>query len=126
MDVYITAIDGAPAINTMSVLDTITKADDAWRHLGDPTAADLFDVHVCGPDGGDAHFGHGVRLPATLDPTNDPTPALVVVPGLDDRVPQSLEHNRAWIPHLQRWHTDGAIVASSCTGAFLLAPCLSG
>ena len=121
MDVYVTAIDGAAALNTLSVLDTMTKSNDAWRHLGDPSAADLFTVRACGPTGGDARFHRDASLPATFHPDRDPTPELVVVPGLDDAVEPSLEQNRGWIPHLRRWHDEGAIIASSCTGTFLLA-----
>ncbi len=121
MLVYVTAIAGAAALNTLSVLDTMIKSNDAWRAIGDPHADDLFTVHAAGPDGGPASFRHGVTLPSTLDPTADPTPDLVVVPGLDDDVTTSLERNRSWVTQIGRWHDDGAIVASSCTGAFLLA-----
>ena len=120
MQVYVAAIDGAAALNTLSVLDTMTKSNSAWRHLGDPSAPDLFTVRACGPDGGDARFHGGVTLPGTFDPVDDPTPDLVVVPGLDDDVESSLERNRGWIPHLRRWHAGGATISSSCTGTFLL------
>ena len=121
MDVYVTAINGAAALNTLSVLDTMAKSNTAWRHLGDPSADDLFTVRASGPNGSGAHFHHDVTLPATFDPSNDQRPDLVVVPGLDDDVPASLQENSAWVPHLRRWHADGATIASSCTGAFLLA-----
>lgn len=121
MDVYVTAIEGAAALNTLSVLDTITKSNDAWRRVGDPNAPDLFAARASGPDGRTARFRGGVSLRATFDPASDPTPDLVVVPGLDDSVPDSMVRNVAWVPRLHRWHADGAIVASSCTGAFLLA-----
>ena len=121
MNVHVTAISGAAALNTLSVLDTMTKSNSAWRHLGQPDAADLFTVRASGPHGEQARFHHGVTLPATFDPARDPCPDLVVVPGLDDDVGPSLEANRAWVPHLRRWHENGATIASSCTGAFLLA-----
>ncbi len=121
MDVYVTAINGAAALNTMSVLDTMLKSEDAWRHIGDPAAPDLFTIRASGPDGGDAHFRNGVTLAATLDLADCPTPDLVVVPGLDDDVSTSMQINGAWLTHIRRWHKDGAIVASSCTGSFLLA-----
>jgi transcriptional regulator GlxA family with amidase domain len=47
----------------------------------------------------------------------------VVVPGLDDEPgPLPLfELNRPWGPWIAQWYRTGAAVASSCTGAFLLA-----
>jgi transcriptional regulator GlxA family with amidase domain len=48
---------------------------------------------------------------------------LVVVPGLDDEPgPLSLfELNRPWAAWIAQWYAAGARIASSCTGAFLLA-----
>jgi len=48
-------------------------------------------------------------------------PDLVIVPGLDDDLESSFAQNRAWVPWIAEWHGAGARVASSCTGAFLLA-----
>jgi transcriptional regulator GlxA family with amidase domain len=48
-------------------------------------------------------------------------PGLVVVPGLDDDLAPSFAANRGWVPWLARWHAAGARIASSCTGAFLVA-----
>ena len=121
MLVYVTAIAGAAALNTMSVLDTMCKSNDAWRALGDPSADDLFTTRACGPGGGPARFDRGVVLDATVDPAADPVPDLVVVPGLDDDVPTSMAVNAGWIEPLRRWHEAGAVVAASCTGTFLLA-----
>jgi transcriptional regulator GlxA family with amidase domain len=44
-----------------------------------------------------------------------------VVPGLDDDLNPSLEANREWVPWIARWYASGSRIASSCTGAFLLA-----
>jgi transcriptional regulator GlxA family with amidase domain len=43
------------------------------------------------------------------------------VPGLDDDLAASFELNRRWVPWISRWHQAGARIASSCTGAFLVA-----
>ena len=50
-----------------------------------------------------------------------PVPDLVVVPGLDDDLAQSFALNRGWAAWIARWHASGARIASSCTGAFLVA-----
>jgi transcriptional regulator GlxA family with amidase domain len=48
-------------------------------------------------------------------------PDLVVVPGLDDDLAASFVLNRRWVDWIRRWHASGARIASSCTGAFLVA-----
>ncbi len=121
MLVYVTAIAGAAALNTLSVLDTMDKSNDAWRFLGDPAAPDLFTTRTCGPDGGRALFRNGVAVEPSLEPETAPAPDLVVVPGLDDDVGASLAANAGWVDHLKRWHDGGSTVAASCTGSFLLA-----
>jgi transcriptional regulator GlxA family with amidase domain len=44
-----------------------------------------------------------------------------VVPGLDDDFESSFAQNRDWVPWIAKWHGVGARIASSCTGAFLVA-----
>jgi transcriptional regulator GlxA family with amidase domain len=48
---------------------------------------------------------------------------LVVVPGLDDEpgALPLLELNRPWAAWIAQWYAAGARIATSCTGAFLLA-----
>ncbi len=122
MLVYVTAIADAAAINTLSVLDTMTKSNDAWRFVGEPAAPDLFTVHGLGLGGSaPVPFANGIHLQPTLDAGLAPTPDLVVVPGLADDVDRSLARNVGWVEQVGRWHRDGATVASSCTGAFVLA-----
>lgn len=42
-------------------------------------------------------------------------------PGLDDDLDPSFARNEPWAAWLAKWHQAGAVVASSCSGAFLLA-----
>ena len=46
MLVYVTAIDGAMGLNTLSVLDALSKSNDAWRVLGEPDAASAHATHL--------------------------------------------------------------------------------
>lgn len=121
MRTFITAISGAAALNSVSVLDPLITADAAWRSLREPTAPDLFMASIVGIDGRPIEFASGVRAqPGEIAGSGEP-PELVLVPGLADNVLPSLERNRHWVPWLERWHAQGATIASSCTGAFLLA-----
>ncbi len=118
---FVTGIEGAASLNTVSVLDALTKSNAAWRFLREPNAPDLFEAIAVGTSAGPIRFTNGVELHPSVIADAAETPDLVVVPGLDDNVRPSIDHNRHWVPWLERWANDGAIVASSCTGAFLLA-----
>ncbi|MGI9607865.1 MAG: GlxA family transcriptional regulator [Acidimicrobiales bacterium] len=120
MLVYVLAIDGAAALNTLSVLDSLAKSNDAWRFMGDADAEDLFETQSAGPRGV-ARFHRGVSLEPSFRPSTAPTPGLVIIPGLADDVAASIRENEGWVDWIRRWHDEGAVVASSCTGAFLLA-----
>ncbi|MDH4119000.1 MAG: helix-turn-helix domain-containing protein [Acidimicrobiia bacterium] len=121
MRVFVTGIEGAAALNTMSVFDPLVKSDTAWRFLHEPSAPDVFSPAIVGTGDGPIRFSSEVSARPHAVAGVDPPPDLVIVPGLGDVIPPSLEANEHWVPWLRRWHDAGSIVASSCTGAFLLA-----
>ena len=121
MRVYVTAIEGAAALNTVSVLDSITKSNDAWRFLTGDEEPPLLEPHVVGLNPRPVQFLNGVTVSPTAVAEQEDIPEIVVVPGLDDDVPPSLEANFGWVEWIGHWSSRGAVVASSCTGAFLLA-----
>lgn len=120
MDVAVIAIAGASALNTVSVFDTMRKGEVAWRALGDPMAPDLFAPVIVGMDRAVVHFADGLFVTPSMTP-EDHRPDIVVVPGLGDDVSTSLRLNGGWSEPLRRWAEQGAVVATSCTGAFLAA-----
>src|SRR5262249_17878341 len=119
--VAIPALDGTASIGTAGLMDALNKADRSWALGGGGGAGRLFDVRLVGLDRRPVGCRGGVRLyPGALARTL-PVPDLVVVPGLDDDLAASFELNRRWAPWISRWHEAGARIASSCTGAFLVA-----
>jgi transcriptional regulator GlxA family with amidase domain len=119
--VAIPALDGTASFGTAGLMDALNKADRSWALAAGVGAGRLFDVRLVGLSGRPVMCRDGVRLhPGALAP-NLPTPDLVVVPGLDDELAASFALNRRWVPWLRRWHQAGARIASSCTGAFLVA-----
>jgi transcriptional regulator GlxA family with amidase domain len=119
--VAIPALVGTAAIGTAGLMDALNKADASWALGGGGGAGRLFDVRLVGLSGRAVMCRDGVRLhPGALARTLA-TPDLVVVPGLDDDLAPSFELNRRWVPWITRWHQAGARIASSCTGAFLVA-----
>jgi transcriptional regulator GlxA family with amidase domain len=121
LQVFVIGIDGADSLNTVSVLDTMAKANAAWRYLMDPGSPDLFIPITVAIDRAPIRFANGVSLDPMKVVGEDDQPNLVVVPGLDVDVPASLELNRHWVKWIRHWHDRGSVVASSCTGAFLVA-----
>jgi transcriptional regulator GlxA family with amidase domain len=126
LTVAITAPVGAASIGTAGLMDALNKADNSWALQAGATAPRLFDVCLVGLHGsGDNPLPvpcrDGVLLQPRTAASNLPTPDLVVIPGLDDDLDDSFVRNRGWVRWIAAWHRAGAVVASSCTGAFLAA-----
>jgi transcriptional regulator GlxA family with amidase domain len=118
--VVIPALSGTASIGTAGLMDALNKADLAAR-LSGMAAARVFDVRLAGLDSSTVSCRDGVTLHPSVAAANVTAPDLVVVPGLDDDLAASFAGNRGWVPWLARWHAAGARIASSCTGAFLVA-----
>jgi transcriptional regulator GlxA family with amidase domain len=121
LNVAIPALEGTASMGTAGLMDALNKADLAGGLSGDPGFSRLFDVQLVGLNSRLVRCRDGVQLVPSLTAVAASIPDLVVVPGLDDDLDSSFELNRPWVPMIARWHTAGARIASSCTGAFLLA-----
>jgi len=123
VSVVIAALAGTASIGTAGLMDALNKADLAavlQARAGTP-AARVFDVRLTGLDSGTVSCRDGVILVPPVAAADIAAPDLVVVPGLDDDLVRSFAANRGWVPWLAKWHAGGARIASSCTGAFLVA-----
>jgi transcriptional regulator GlxA family with amidase domain len=121
VSVVIAALSGTASIGTVGLMDALNKADlAAGLQAGQPVPR-VFEVRLAGLDGGTVSCRDGVSLQPSVVAADVAAPDLVVVPGLDDDLAASFAANRGWAPWLARWHAGGARVASSCTGAFLVA-----
>jgi transcriptional regulator GlxA family with amidase domain len=119
--VLITALSGTASIGTAGLMDALNKADMSGQlPAGRPTPR-MFDVQLAGLDHSEVSCRDGVILRPSASAAEIATPDLVVVPGLDDDLAASFAANRGWVPWITKWHAGGARIASSCTGAFLLA-----
>ena len=119
--VAVPAVAGAASIGSAGLMDALNKADASWRLASGSGADRLFDVRLVGLNRRPVTCRDGVRLLPAAVARDMPTPDLVVVPGLDDDLATSFDLNRSWAPWIQRWHASGAKIASSFTGAFLVA-----
>jgi len=121
VSVLIAALSGTASIGTAGLMDALNKADRVQAlRTGQPVPR-MFGVHLAGLGGGPVTCLDGVSLCPSVVAADAAAPDLVVVPGLDDDLAPSFAANRGWVPWLARWHAAGARIASSCTGAFLVA-----
>ena len=121
ISVLIAALSGTASIGTVGLMDALNKADLAPALQAGRPVPRVFDVRLAGLDGGTVSCRDGVSLQPSVVAGDVAAPDLVVVPGLDDDLAASFAANRGWAPWLAKWHAGGARVASSCTGAFLVA-----
>lgn len=122
VSVVIAALSGTASIGTAGLMDALNKADLAARlEAGPAVPARVFDVRLAGLECGAVACRDGVILQPSVGAGDVTAPDLVVVPGLDDELAASFGANRGWVPWLAKWHAGGARIASSCTGAFLVA-----
>jgi transcriptional regulator GlxA family with amidase domain len=119
--VAIPGLADTASIGTAGLMDALNKADRSWALVNGGDSGRLFDVTLVGLNHRPVVCRDGVRLHPAAIAQQMPTPDLVVVPGLDDDLAASFVRNRRWTPWISRWHHAGARIASSCTGAFLLA-----
>jgi transcriptional regulator GlxA family with amidase domain len=119
--VLITALSGTASIGTAGLMDALNKADMSGRLRAGRPAPRVFDVQLAGLHHSDVSCRDGVILRPSASAAEIATPDLVVVPGLDDDLAASFAANRGWVPWITKWHAGGARIASSCTGAFLVA-----
>jgi transcriptional regulator GlxA family with amidase domain len=121
VSLVIAALSGTASIGTAGLMDALNKADLSHVLSTGRTATRVFDVRLAGLDGGTVSCRDGVSLQPSVLAADITAPDLVVVPGLDDDLANSFAANRDWVPWLTKWHAAGAKIASSCTGAFLVA-----
>lgn len=122
LSVAVLALGGGASIGPAGFMDVLIKADRSWQLHAGPAWTQLFDVTLVGLDTEPVRCRDGILLQPHRHACELAAPNLVVVPAFDDEdLLGSLNENRAWVPWLQTWHAQGARVASSCIGAFLLA-----
>jgi transcriptional regulator GlxA family with amidase domain len=121
VSVVIAALSGTASLGTAGLMDALNKADRSQALRTGKSAARIFDVRLVGLNSGSVTCRDGVSLHPSIAAADVATPDLVVVPGLDDDLATSFDENRGWVPWLAKWHAAGAKIASSCTGAFLVA-----
>jgi transcriptional regulator GlxA family with amidase domain len=122
LSVAVLALAGGASIGPAGLMDALGKADRSWQLHAGPAWTALFDITLVGLDSKPVRCRDGVMLQPHRRARDLAPPNLVVVPAFDDEnLLDSLADNQDWVPWLKTWHAQGARLAASCVGAFLLA-----
>jgi transcriptional regulator GlxA family with amidase domain len=122
LSVAVLALAGGASIGPAGLMDALGKADRSWQLHAGPAWTALFDITLVGLDSKAVRCRDGVMMQPHRRARDLGPPNLVVVPAFDDEnLLDSLADNQDWVPWLKTWHAQGARLAASCVGAFLLA-----
>lgn len=122
LSVAVLALGGGASIGPAGLMDALGKADRSWQLHAGPAWTPLFNITLVGLDSKPVRCRDGIMLQPHRRARDLAPPNLVVVPAFDDEnLLDSLADNKDWVPWLKTWHGQGARVAASCVGAFLLA-----
>lgn len=116
MRIAILLFDGVEELDWAGPWEVLTMWGALARRAGDGDV----EVLLCGDQSGPITCAKGARVLAdsSWDDLAD-TPDVVVVPG--GRGTRSLVEDEPLLSRLRQYHEDGALLASVCTGALLLA-----
>jgi transcriptional regulator GlxA family with amidase domain len=122
LSVAVLALAGGASVGPAGFMDVLGKADRSGQLQAGAEWSPLFDITLVGLDSKPVRCQDGILLQPHCRAGDLAPPDLVVVPAFDEEnLLESLADNRDWVPWLKTWHSNGARVASSCVGAFLLA-----
>jgi len=119
---------GIPVIQHASTISVAAPRDIlnyAEYHMGgegeDPAASLTFQTDFVGIDATPVRCGDSVWLTPQQVIGNGVSYDVILVPALIDDIEKSLEANGAFLPWLRECHQRGAVLATWCGGAFMLA-----
>lgn len=116
MRIAILLFDGVEELDWAGPWEVLTM----WSALARRAGGDDVEVLLCGDHTGPITCAKGARVLADTDWDElEGTPDVVVVPG--GRGTRALVEDQQLLARLRTLHEDGALVASVCTGALLLA-----
>ncbi len=120
--VGIPVIQHATAISVAAPRDILNYAE---YHMGgegqDSAAALTFQTDFVGIDDTPVRCGDSVWLTPHQVIGRTESYDVILVPAFNDDIEKGLEANRAFIPWLRECHQRGAVLATWCGGAFMLA-----
>ena len=116
MHVTLLLADQCSAASATMALEVLSAANLFADTPGAP-----FEVVIASLDGGDVAAWGGQTLRVDLSAVEIPRTDLVLIPGFLFTLKDALPTFSAYGPWLRQQHAQGAVVASMCTAAFMLA-----
>jgi len=101
--------------------DMLIQAGVFWNAIFSQQATPYFDVSISSVDGKEITGLSGARIKPHHTITNDDQYDLVIVPSEGMNINSNSRSFQQRVDYLKRMHDKGAVVASVCTGAFLVA-----
>ncbi len=119
--VGIPVIQHATAISVAAPRDILNYAEYHMGGADQPPAARTFQTDFIGVDDTPVRCGDSVWLTPQHVIGHAEFYDVILVPAFNDDIDKGLDANRAFIPWLRECHQRGAVLATWCGGAFMLA-----
>ncbi|QSP94640.1 helix-turn-helix domain-containing protein [Marinobacter salinisoli] len=119
--VAVIGFDGALASAITGIIDLFRLAGVSWARIHNEAPAPLFETRLLTETGGACRCINGITLVADGRWDTDGDADIVIIPTIGALIDTVLAQNPGLIGWLSRQDSQHTLVASNCTGAFLLA-----
>lgn len=123
--VSIIGFDGALASAITGIIDLFRLAGVSWARIHDEKPEPMFRTRLLTRTGAPCRCINGITLLADGSwgeaPGSEPSTDVIIVPTIGAPILDVLDQNQKLIDWLSRQDASPALLASNCTGAFLLA-----
>ncbi len=120
MNVVIPVFKDCVSGSVVGMMDLLVKSNVLQQQLG-PERGRTFEVELMAVGESLTIDNNGFPITCHRRLSQNPPAGLVIVPASDGDLPLLLAQHAALIAWLQRQHAAGAVVCSTCTGAFFVA-----
>jgi len=120
-NISILAFNGATASSITAPVDMFRAAGTFWNTLNGRQPQNHFQVQIVSHDGKLVRCFHDVLIQPHKSIQDVKQTDLILIAGISDNIDKVLNEQKAVIPWLKKHHNKGTIIASVCTGSFLLA-----
>ncbi|MBZ2168591.1 GlxA family transcriptional regulator [Marinobacter sp. F4216] len=119
--VAVIGFDGALASAITGIIDLFRLAGVSWARIHSEEPDPRFHTRLLTRDGGPCRCINGMTLMADGRWDTDDPADVIVIPTIGAFIPDVLKRNQALIEWLRQQDSKQTLLASNCTGAFLLA-----
>jgi transcriptional regulator GlxA family with amidase domain len=121
LDVTVILLNDNYASTALGPIEVFHSAGQLWNVLRGDEPETFFRVTVASMDGGSVTSPYGVGLSPQVSIHDVQTADIIVVPASGLNLDAQFRRHRDLMPWLSDWHSNGAYIASICSGAAYLA-----